>query len=119
MQFISFLLGIIICYLADLIFKLIINLFSKKLNQELNAFNDVNNYDVNNSDITKITNIKIKNIIKKLYLAEFVKLIFFSISLFLIFKHLQLLSIEPKIFIISVLIYLIFNFTKNLLKLIL
>jgi hypothetical protein len=117
MQFISFLLGIIICYLADLIFKLIINLFSKKLNQELNAFNDVNNSDI--TIITKITNIKIKNIIKKLYLAEFVKLIFFSISLFLIFKHLQLLSIEPKIFIISVLIYLIFNFTKNLLKLIL
>ena len=117
MQFISFLLGIIICYLADLVFKLIINLFSKKLNQELNAFNNVNNSDI--TIITKITNIKIKNIIKKLYLAEFVKLIFFSISLFLVFKHLQLLSIEPKIFIISVLIYLIFNFAKNLLKLIL
>lgn len=115
MQFISFLLGIIICYLADLIFKLIINLFSKKLNQELKAFNYINTSQI--TIITKITNIKIKNIIKKLYFAEFVKLIFFSISLFLIFKHLQLLSIEPKIFIISVLIYLIFNFTKNLLKL--
>jgi hypothetical protein len=117
MQFISFLLGIIICYLSDLIFKLIINVFSKNLNQELNNFNKANNTNI--SITTKITNIKIKNSIKKLYLAEFVKLIFFSISLFLVFKHLQLLSIEPKIFIISVLIYLIFNFAKNLLKLIL
>ena len=56
-----------------------------------------------------------QNIIYKMYLAESCKLLSFVVSLLLIFKF---FPIHPTIFIVSVVVYLIINFIKNLLKLI-
>lgn len=59
---------------------------------------------------------KSENIILKMYLAEICKILMFILTLLLVFK---LLPVDPAIFIISVLIFVIMNFVKNLLKLIL
>lgn len=59
---------------------------------------------------------KSENIILKMYLAEICKILMFILTLSLVFK---LLPVDPAIFIISVLIFVIMNFAKNLLKLIL
>ena len=59
---------------------------------------------------------KPKNIILKMYLAEICKILMFILSLSLVFK---LLTVDPVVCIISVLIFVIMNFAKNLLKLIL
>lgn len=56
-----------------------------------------------------------QNIISKMYWAEFGKLLSFVFILLVIFKF---LPIQPITFIISVVAYLIINFIKNLLKLI-
>ena len=56
-----------------------------------------------------------RNIIFKMCVAEFCKLLGFILILSVIFKF---LPIEPIIFIISVIVFLIMNFIKNLLRLI-
>jgi hypothetical protein len=59
---------------------------------------------------------KSENIILKMYLAEICKILMFILTLSLVFK---LLPVDPAVCIISVLIFVIMNFAKNLLKLIL
>lgn len=56
-----------------------------------------------------------QNIISRMYWAEFSKFLSFIFILLVIFNF---LPIQPAIFIISVITYLIVNFIKNLLKLI-
>ena len=56
-----------------------------------------------------------RNILFKMCVAEFGKLLSFILILSLIFKF---LPIEPVIFIISVIVFLIMNFIKNLLRLV-
>jgi hypothetical protein len=56
-----------------------------------------------------------RNILFKMCVAECGKLLSFILILSLIFKF---LPIEPLIFIISVIVFLIMNFIKNLLRLI-
>lgn len=63
-----------------------------------------------------VNNSKSANIILKMYLAEICKILMFIISLSLVFKW---LPVDPVVCIISVLIFVIMNFAKNLLKLIL
>ena len=82
----SIILGLTACYLPNIIFDLII------------AKNPQ------------------RNIISTMYLAEFSKLLSFTLGLLVIFKF---VPIKPTIFIVSVIAYLIVNFIKNLLKLIL
>lgn len=126
-NFLSFILGVVVCFLSDLIFKLIIN-FELHKTPEIDDINQHHQFKriMKRDPIPRCNNntyihhiMKCKYIIKKLYLAELCKVFFFILSLFLTFKHLQLLPINSKIFIITIIIYLIFNFAKNLLKLIL
>ena len=62
--------------------------------------------------VAKVTQ---RNIIFKMYVAELCKLLSFILSLLVIFKF---IPIDPRIFIISVIAFLIMNFIKNLLRLI-
>lgn len=59
---------------------------------------------------------KLNHVVIKMYLAEVCKIVAFMLILLIVFKF---VPIEPKLFIISVIVSVIMNFTRNLLKLIL
>jgi len=59
---------------------------------------------------------KLNHVVIKMYLAEACKIVTFMLILLIVFKF---VPVEPKLFIISVIVSVIMNFTRNLLKLIL
>lgn len=70
--------------------------------------------DIAFNSVIKIT--KIKNITIKMYLAEACKIAVFILMLLIIFNF---VPVDPKLFIIIVMVSVIMNFIRKLLKLIL